>query len=378
MFVKYPRCEMCRKILDIDSITDHIDGGAGNYLSSYPCIRTLTAMVPDGKIEESKTVCSPLCEAKFKRLFERKHGLQKAKRVEYDCTKDPKCMICGRDSKAFTLEHYKLGDVVEKYLCCSEECSKKSKEIFQERYGLSEANIKELPSQEAIRDWVAAPTGHRKDAPEPSLSVIVPTVDPNRPLRQMLMSVQKQPLNPGDEVVVVVDGFETPEENIDRIRTVVKGFGPQYRVLVHDAWHHCWGHCQLNKAIETCMKGNWVLANDDDDIFAPGAFKAVRETIKTLDEPRPILFRFRRPGIGRFCIQWVEKVIIYGLISGHSLVAPNDDRMGRFTCRYPGDYDWVVSTVKNHDKIVHWDETIVAIGRPDIKEHPEWDPEKWS
>jgi len=375
--MRYPRCEICKKILDIDSIMNHIDGGGGDYIQSYPCYRTLAARVPDGTIEEKKCVCSPLCEAKFRMMFERKHGLQKSRKIEVDPTKNPVCAICGKDTKKATLEEYKLGDLVERYLCCSEECSKKSKEAFEKKYGLSKANIKEAPSQESIRDWVQAPMGNRKETTEPAFSIIIPTVDPDRPLRRTLMSVKKQPIGPNDEVIVVIDGFETAPEKIEKIQKIVGEFGPQYRVIVHDAGHHCWGHCQLNKAIDECKKGNWILANDDDDIFSQGTFKAVRNTIKTLDEPRPIMVRFRRSGGGRFCVQWAEKVITYGLISGHCIIAPKDERIGKFTCRYPGDFDFVTSTVKNHNKVIHWDETIVAIGRPDTTEHPEWDPDQW-
>jgi hypothetical protein len=55
-------------------------------------------------------------------------------------------------------------------------------------------------------------------------------------------------------------------------------------------------------------------------------------------------------------------------IGGHCAVFPNDELLGRFTCRYQGDYDYIRSTLDNWggDDQAVWVDDVIAIARPQI------------
>ena len=48
-------------------------------------------------------------------------------------------------------------------------------------------------------------------------------------------------------------------------------------------------------------------------------------------------------------------------IGGHAMVVPNvPERLGRWECRYAGDYDWIVSTVALWPSGVAWYDDVIA------------------
>jgi glycosyltransferase involved in cell wall biosynthesis len=195
---------------------------------------------------------------------------------------------------------------------------------------------------------------------KPSISVLIPTAG-RATLERALHSVVPQ-LGSEDEVIVVGD---IHDGRLPGTEGVVRRFGPQVRYLPHDAGHHCFGHCQLNAAIETA-RGDYIHCNDDDDIYTPDAFSTFRRATRRLDEPRPLLFRFRSYYGPVF---WdTEGVIRENHIGGHCLLMPNlPGRTGRFTCRYQGDYDWIRSTLDlwpNKEGDALWEPSIIALARP--------------
>ncbi|VVB50478.1 Glycosyl transferase family 2 [uncultured archaeon] len=217
------------------------------------------------------------------------------------------------------------------------------------------------------------PGGHMFPEPvkEPSLTIIIPTHDPARPLKRCLTSIKKQ-IGPDDEVIVVIDTHGmTDLIKLMAIDHCVENFGEQFRTIKHDAGHHCYGHCQMNIGLKNAKK-EWIVAQDDDDIFAQGAFKAIRDAIKNLPENVPLMFKFQ-PYIQETPL-WDEQVLAEGKVGGHCLVAPNDEKMGRFTCRYCGDFDWVIDTIQKWDMKFRWVNHVISIARPTKPEH---DPEKW-
>lgn len=191
------------------------------------------------------------------------------------------------------------------------------------------------------------------------LSILIPTVDPSRPLARCLASIAEQPLHEGDEVLVIGDTTDGP---LTKIEEVVNQFGPPFRYLPLAGTAHDWGHSQFNYGI-TQAQGDWILGQDDDDAYVPGAFGAVRRSIAELDEPRPMLFRFvTHYG---FCF-WDQKRVEEGHIGGHCAVFPNiPERIGRCSSRYEGDYDYLVSTLVlwPADSVV-WCRDILTIARP--------------
>jgi glycosyltransferase involved in cell wall biosynthesis len=189
-----------------------------------------------------------------------------------------------------------------------------------------------------------------------SLSVIIPSA--NRPalLRRQLMSIVNQPLWPDDEVIVAGDEVDGPQPEI---ATLCAEFGAQY--LGVPAAAHDYGHTQINEAMRQA-RGRWLTFNDDDDIYAPGAFAAMRRAIAAQTTPTPILFRFMAH-FGR--VVWHTRGDTRrSHIGGHCIVCPNDPaRLGDWTQEYEGDHSFVVGTL-NHYDLSDWRNEVIAIARP--------------
>jgi glycosyltransferase involved in cell wall biosynthesis len=173
-----------------------------------------------------------------------------------------------------------------------------------------------------------------------SLSIIVPTPDGGR-LDLLAKSLVGQ-LRPEDEVVVVGDTHGT---QLPGVRDWVT-HQPGWRWMEHDAGRHAWGHPQMNYGMAHA-RGDYLVVQDDDDIFAPDALTNIRRAVRHIDPPRPHLFRFKA---GRFGGQafWVTKgVVAQGMIGGHCLVTPNiPEKTGKWTDRYEGDFDFIVETLR--------------------------------
>lgn len=180
------------------------------------------------------------------------------------------------------------------------------------------------------------------------LSIIVPTADGDG-LVTLYESVADQLLS-GDEVLVVWDTFEElPEAAATR---------DWVRMLYPKAYHHCWGHCQINYGITQAM-GNYLIFIDDDDCFPDGALDTIRTAIADQSSPRPLMFKFwsRRHGRTLPPGHYVRE----SAIGGHAMVVPNiPDKLGRWECRYAGDYDWLVSTLALWPAGPAWYDDVIA------------------
>lgn len=192
-----------------------------------------------------------------------------------------------------------------------------------------------------------------------TFSLLVPTHREDRPLARCLSSVCDQ-LNPGDEVIVVGDTHDGPLPGVEYL---VYSYGSQFKYLPHDAGHHCWGHCQLDAGL-AIAKGDYYHCNDDDDIWSPDALDMMRIGVGTFPD-KALLFRFR----SQFgTVYWDT---LGGLernhIGGHCLVAPRvPGKVGKFTCEYNGDYDYVASAVEafGGPREAIWLTDLVAFARP--------------
>lgn len=161
----------------------------------------------------------------------------------------------------------------------------------------------------------------------PTFSIIVPTT--GRPsLRTALQSLANQPLMPGDEVIVVGAGEEQAQS-----------FG--YRHLAHaPAGDYGYSERAFGMAAATASHLAFL---DDDDVYVPGAFAAMRAEIAR-NPDRPHLFKMIAP--------WGETlwrsagVIKPGDFGGAQFVTPNiPEKLGRYSDRYEADYDFIVSTL---------------------------------
>ena len=207
----------------------------------------------------------------------------------------------------------------------------------------------------------------------PSLSIIIPTPGQGRPLKRCLRSIASQPLLPGDEVLVVGDCLDDPhpDTGLADVRALVADFGPQYKFLYTLPVEHDFGHTQINIGMHVA-KGDYLVFQDDDDVFTEGAFGSIRNAAE--EHPgRPLMFRF----VTRFrTLVWgAHPVLAQDHVGGHCFVVPNQkEHLAPWSERYQGDWDFIRGTLDKWpggDKAVVWREEVIALARPNTPEHPE-------
>ncbi len=199
-----------------------------------------------------------------------------------------------------------------------------------------------------------------------SLSVIIPTPGLGRPLKRCLRSIASQPLLPGDEVLVVGDTTDGP---LPEVEALVADFGPQYRYLTLPTKEHSWGHDQINHGMTVAM-GDYLVYQDDDDVFTEGAFGSIRgaaeECLGRYAEYRPLLFRF----VTRFrTLVWgAHPVFAQDHLGGHCFVVPNRKAyLAPWTDRYQGDFDHIRGTIDKWpggEQALVWREEVISLARP--------------
>lgn len=199
-----------------------------------------------------------------------------------------------------------------------------------------------------------------------TLSIVIPTPGQGRPLKRCLRSIASQPLALGDEVLVVGDTTDGPLPDVEAL---VADFGcgglpAQYRYLNPGSTGHTWGHAEINYGIAQAQ-GDYLVYQDDDDVFVAGAFDAIRRAAEA-HPGAPLMFRF----VTRFrTLLWATKEIREDWVGGHSFVVPNiKARLAPWTPRYQGDYDHIRGTVDlwpGKDSAVVWREEVVAFARPE-------------
>lgn len=187
-----------------------------------------------------------------------------------------------------------------------------------------------------------------------TLSVIVPTVGRSS-LRVTLQSILIQGLTEGDEVLCVGDGFCL------EARKQWRNCRPPGRYLEMNERVGNWGHAQRNYAM-SLARGTHLLSMDDDDVFTPGAFNAIRAALAEAPD-RPHLFRMRMADGG---LVWNDRELRGGNIGTPCIVVPNDpQRLGRWGDRYEGDWDFLESTLALYPLGAEvWREEVIALIRP--------------
>jgi hypothetical protein len=104
--------------------------------------------------------------------------------------------------------------------------------------------------------------------------------------------------------------------------------------------------------------GDYLIFQDDDDVFYPDALLNIRRAVRHGD-PRPHIFKFRITRAGGLVLPQGQ-VVAENRIGGHCLVTPNDpERLGSWTDRYAGDWDFIEETLRL------W-EPIKPVFRPEI------------
>lgn len=189
-----------------------------------------------------------------------------------------------------------------------------------------------------------------------SLSIIVPTHDGDG-LDRLFASIAPQIL-PTDEVLIIGD---TCDDQLTWLAAQIESMGPPYRFFPVNAGHHCWGHCQINEGI-TQATGAYLVFIDDDDVFTAGALDAIRRAASHQASLRPLMFKFFAARLDRVLPE--RYAVIESAIGGHCLVAPNiPGKLGRWGCRYGGDFDFIVSTLAHWPDGPAWYDDVIAHAR---------------
>jgi glycosyltransferase involved in cell wall biosynthesis len=176
-------------------------------------------------------------------------------------------------------------------------------------------------------------------------------------LERTLASIRGQELQAGDEVLVVSDG------HYDGLAQRWKAAGLPGKFVELPAASGDWGHTPRNIAIPLAS-GDYILSVDDDDIFAPGAFRKVREAVR-MNPGRPQLFRFCDHKIGGNS-HWKQPVLRLNDVGTPCLVYPN--RPGKFGTWAPyrgGDFVFIKETCDKYPEGPVWREEIIVITRPE-------------
>lgn len=193
----------------------------------------------------------------------------------------------------------------------------------------------------------------------PSITFAIPTHREDRPLKRCIESIKHQ-LGPDDEVLIIGDTFHG---DLPGVQSLVESYGSNFRYLPYDAGHSCWGHCQLSWAM-TQARGDYWHANDDDDVYLPGAAEMMRKAAEAWPG-KLLLFRF----ISQFGTIYWEEVgkVERNSIGGHCIVAPLiPSKMGTYACVYSGDYDYIQQTVAKFGGANQaiWIDNLICRARP--------------
>lgn len=183
----------------------------------------------------------------------------------------------------------------------------------------------------------------------PTLGVVIPTPG-RRSIFRTLNSIKAQGLEPGDDILIVGDGFHKPTAGL------VEMMGPPFRYIATTKTRD-WGHSQFNYGVQH-VRGDWVTGQDDDDIYLPRAFDSMREIVAT-GEPRVILGRVMSPYLG---ILWTEPQ--REPLDGHCILVPNDKKkLGCCGVEYAGDQVWIQTSLAAYESYT-WADRVWTLTRP--------------
>lgn len=200
-----------------------------------------------------------------------------------------------------------------------------------------------------------------------SIGVFIPTQG-RKTLARTLQSIASQDLLPEDRVIVVGDGVNRWASD------TVPQFGPNFTYTPIKATRD-WGHTQCNYGIKKLQGTVTVItAQDDDDIFSPRAFEAMREQA----EWTPNHLLMARVANHAWGLLWRVPDFNEPLVpndprykgnmaqDGHSpWLVGSDAILPRFGAAYNGDQIYVAKAGMFAQGRTRWVPEITTITRPD-------------
>jgi glycosyltransferase involved in cell wall biosynthesis len=179
------------------------------------------------------------------------------------------------------------------------------------------------------------------------LSIIVPTVGRST-LARTLQSLSNQPLHADDEVIVCGG----PACRM----TTTQAFGARF---IATRPGNDWGCKERTLAIANAT-GTHLAFIDDDDWWLPGARAAIADAMQQTPT-QPVLFRMQYL---TGTTLWLDAQVRCGNVSTQMMLLPNDPaRLGKWTRRREGDYDFLASMTWPQTDIVWRTEVIAQIGK---------------
>lgn len=184
-----------------------------------------------------------------------------------------------------------------------------------------------------------------------TISVVIPTL--GRPS----LAATLESCAGADEVIVVLDTSRgATRESLPPM--------PPDSIFTEGAFGVTGGHAGRVHGIR-CATGTHLAFMDDDDVYAPGAFDAMRDAACDA----PVIFRMDHYTHG---VLWWEPVIRFGNVSTQQYLIPNEPaKLGNWTPHAPGlpepggDYTFIKECSENFGGVV-WRDEIVSVLRPHV------------
>lgn len=204
----------------------------------------------------------------------------------------------------------------------------------------------------------------KRPPPQPLLTVVVPTIG-RATLPRALRSIREQV---GPETVELLCVGDTHGDEFRLALAAVPGLCAEFaaRYVAHDGGQHCVGQPQRQRGMAEA-RGRWVMWGQDDSRWLPGAWAAIRASLRTHPHG-PRLFRVQTQwGF----IVWQQRALAEGNCDADGICVPKDPaRLGAWGRRYEGDWDFLRTTVALWDGALHYETALIAEATPIAARRP--------